>query len=44
MKAPWSWLYYPVALVPKRVADRVYSWIGRNRYRWFVKKDCCKFE
>ena len=24
-------------LVPECVRDRVYSWVGRNRYRWFGK-------
>jgi predicted DCC family thiol-disulfide oxidoreductase YuxK len=24
-------------LVPECVRDRVYNWVGRNRYRWFGK-------
>jgi len=28
-------------LVPKRVRDFVYVYFGRNRYRWFGKRDFC---
>lgn len=28
-------------LVPRPLRDVVYSWIARNRYRWFGRKDAC---
>jgi predicted DCC family thiol-disulfide oxidoreductase YuxK len=46
---PWSLLYYPLKIVPTYYSDKVYSFIGRNRYRIFGKRlgkeqNCCKFE
>ena len=28
-------------LIPSFIADPVYNYIGRNRYRWFGKSDTC---
>lgn len=28
-------------IVPRFIRDAVYDWIGRNRYRWFGRKDSC---
>jgi predicted DCC family thiol-disulfide oxidoreductase YuxK len=28
-------------LVPRFIADPVYDWIGRHRYRWFGRMDTC---
>ena len=28
-------------IVPRFIRDAVYEWIGRNRYRWFGRKDAC---
>lgn len=36
-----SQLLYALIIVPKPVRDLVYSWIARNRYRWFGRKDSC---
>ena len=48
LRMPWSLLYYPMKIVPESVRDRMYMWVGRNRYRIFGKKEsekeCCKFE
>jgi predicted DCC family thiol-disulfide oxidoreductase YuxK len=37
---PWS-LLWPLILVPPPIRDPLYSWIARNRYRWFGKRDAC---
>ncbi|TYS70705.1 thiol-disulfide oxidoreductase DCC family protein [Sutcliffiella horikoshii] len=34
-------LLYPLIIIPKPLRDIVYSFIARNRYRWFGKKDQC---
>jgi len=34
-------VFYIFKLVPAFLRDGVYSWIARNRYRWFGKKDAC---
>jgi predicted DCC family thiol-disulfide oxidoreductase YuxK len=28
-------------LVPRPLRDGLYSWVARNRYRWFGRKDAC---
>jgi len=28
-------------VVPRKIRDRVYDWIARNRFDWFGKKDVC---
>ncbi|MCE7864043.1 MAG: thiol-disulfide oxidoreductase DCC family protein [Bacteroidetes bacterium CHB5] len=34
-------LLYGFKIVPVVLRDWVYSWISRNRYKWFGKKDAC---
>lgn len=34
-------LTYPLIIVPKFIRDAVYSFIAKNRYKWFGKKDSC---
>ena len=29
-------------VLPVQIRDFVYDWIGRNRYRWFGRKDTCR--
>jgi predicted DCC family thiol-disulfide oxidoreductase YuxK len=29
-------------VLPVRIRDSVYDWIGRNRYRWFGRKETCR--
>lgn len=29
-------------VIPRAIRDAVYSWIARNRYRWFGKQDACR--
>ena len=38
--APWSLLYFFI-IVPRPIRDSIYSWVARNRYRWFGKMDSC---
>jgi len=34
-------LLYGLIIVPKFIRDPVYNWVGRNRYKWFGKKEEC---
>ncbi|MCK6259153.1 thiol-disulfide oxidoreductase DCC family protein [Fictibacillus sp. KIGAM418] len=36
----WS-VAYILVVIPKPLRDGLYSWIAKNRYRWFGKKDHC---
>ena len=36
----WA-LFYIFVLVPRPIRDVVYSWIARNRYKWFGKEEQC---
>lgn len=35
-------LFYGLIVVPAPVRDALYSWVARNRYRWFGKLDTCR--
>ena len=35
-------MLYIFILIPKKLRDEIYSWIARNRYKWFGKFDACK--
>ena len=38
----WPWrMAYPLIIVPRQLRDAAYSFIAKNRYRWFGKKDRC---
>lgn len=37
---PWSFLYCFIIL-PVKMRDFVYDFIGQRRYKWFGKKDAC---
>ncbi|GAB3503235.1 thiol-disulfide oxidoreductase DCC family protein [Spirosoma knui] len=34
-------LLYGFIIIPKPIRDALYSFIARNRYRWFGKRDAC---
>lgn len=36
---PWKWAAL-VAYVPRRIRDRVYELVARNRHRWFSSTSC----
>lgn len=38
LRVPWSWLRV-FRLVPRVLRDPLYSWVARNRYRWFGRED-----
>ena len=40
LKGLWP-LLYGFIIVPKFIRDGVYNWVGRNRYKWYGKKDAC---
>jgi predicted DCC family thiol-disulfide oxidoreductase YuxK len=35
------WLLGIILLVPPFIRDGVYSWVAKNRYQWFGKKEEC---
>ncbi len=38
----WPWRAAGIFwIVPRRVRDAIYDWIGRNRYRWFGRSEHC---
>jgi predicted DCC family thiol-disulfide oxidoreductase YuxK len=37
---PWS-LAVVARVVPRPLRDAVYSWVARNRYRWFGRRESC---
>lgn len=37
---PWN-LFGMFWIIPKKIRNRIYRWIARNRYRWFAKKVTC---
>jgi predicted DCC family thiol-disulfide oxidoreductase YuxK len=40
LRGLWPALYI-LKIVPSFLRDGVYTWIARNRYRWFGKKEAC---
>ena len=34
-------LLYGFIIIPKFIRDAVYSWIAKNRYKWFGRRDSC---
>lgn len=36
----WPWLYSFI-IIPKIFRDSIYDLVGKNRYKWFGKKDAC---
>ncbi len=41
LRRPWN-LLTVLRYVPRPIRDRVYSFVARNRYRWFGKRTTCK--
>uniref|UniRef100_UPI00404793C2 thiol-disulfide oxidoreductase DCC family protein n=1 Tax=Algoriphagus sp. TaxID=1872435 RepID=UPI00404793C2 len=35
-------LFYPLIFIPRGWRDRIYHWIGTNRYTWFGKNESCR--
>lgn len=34
-------ILFPLIVIPKFIRDAVYSWVARNRYRWFGRQESC---
>lgn len=41
MDAPWPLFYWLFFWLPAFIADPLYDFIGKRRYRWFGKKESC---
>lgn len=37
----WWWLTQIFWIAPRPIRDMFYNWVGRNRYRWFGKRQSC---
>ena len=38
----WPWpIFYVFIIVPPFIRDAIYNFMGKNRYKWFGKKDEC---
>jgi predicted DCC family thiol-disulfide oxidoreductase YuxK len=35
-------IFYGLIILPVGFRDWIYDWIGKNRYRWFGKKNTCR--
>jgi len=35
-------IFYVFIILPAFLRDPIYDWIGKNRYRWFGKKNTCR--
>jgi predicted DCC family thiol-disulfide oxidoreductase YuxK len=35
-------LFHGFIILPSKIRDGIYDWIGRNRYHWFGKKTTCR--
>jgi predicted DCC family thiol-disulfide oxidoreductase YuxK len=40
LRFPWPF-FFVLLIAPRFLRDAIYSWVGRNRYRWFGKSDMC---
>ncbi len=38
----WWKLLYGFMIIPKPLRDALYSFIARNRYRWFGRQESCR--
>jgi predicted DCC family thiol-disulfide oxidoreductase YuxK len=38
---PWKTMYF-IKYIPKKIRDKIYRWVAKNRYRWFGKRESCR--
>ncbi|MBW3470347.1 thiol-disulfide oxidoreductase DCC family protein [Arthrospiribacter ruber] len=36
-------LAYALIVIPSFIRDPIYDWIAKNRYKWFGKRETCRF-
>ena len=41
LPAPCNW-FSAFKVTPKKLRNRIYKWIAKNRYRWFGKRETCR--
>ena len=41
LRFPW-YLFYGFVLTPHFIRDTIYNYIGKNRYKWFGKRNTCR--
>ena len=41
LRFPWK-LLRVIKFIPRKVRDKVYRWVAKNRYRWFGKRESCR--
>lgn len=38
---PWK-IVVVLKIIPKKIRDKLYNWIAKNRYSWFGKRETCR--
>ncbi len=38
---PWN-LMRIIKFIPRKVRDKIYRWVAKNRYNWFGKRESCR--
>ncbi len=41
LNSPWNWAY-SLVFIPRFLRDIIYSWIAKNRYKFFGMKEACR--
>lgn len=40
---PWKLARF-IKLIPKKMRDKIYRWVAKNRYHWFGKRENCRIQ
>lgn len=40
---PWKLARF-IKFIPKKMRDKIYRWVAKNRYRWFGKRESCRVQ
>lgn len=38
----YAWLSFLLRIIPRKISNALYTFVARNRYRWFGKRDSCR--
>lgn len=38
----YAWLSFLLRIIPRKMSNALYTFVARNRYRWFGKRDSCR--
>ena len=37
-----AWLSWLLRIIPRKISHALYTFVARNRYRWFGRRDACR--